>query len=329
MSVNGINGSNFDFSLLQGVKAGQLAGTNDKGADFLSSLKMRIADFTSQTVGTLISSGMNTDIAKGASSLAALLGSDNASGNSLAALLGNVGGANGLSATGRNTALFDPESAYRMMSTINTKDVTYKAEFSEMSDMKSYLSTMQQEALKLGVIDGTTGNEAIKGSVQAFADAYNGWIDRFDEGLQKGGLLAGTQAATVSQWELEQSVENIFNGAKNGLHGMRDLGFSIDPVTNFASVNGAQLDSILASNKTGAVGTLQEFSANFAKAAELLNSADNFIPKRLDNLARVIDYIDDNKQSLQAEFGQGDAAKPTGEVARALASYKAMHGLVA
>lgn len=327
MAVNGINGRNFDFSLLQGVKAGQLAGAKDKETDFLSSLKTRIADFTSQTVGTLISSGMNNDIGKGASSFAALLGSDNASGNSLAALLGNAGAATGLSATGRNTAMFDPESAYRMMSTINTKDVTYKAEFSEMSDMKSYLSTMQQEALKLGGIDGTTGSEAIKGSLQTFADAYNAWIDRFDDGLQKGGLLAGTQAATVSQRALEQSVENIFNGAKDGLRGMRDLGFSIDPVTNFASVNGAQLDSVLASNKTGAVGALQEFSAHFAKSAEMLNSAGNFVPNRLNNLARVIDYIDDNKQSLQAEFGLGDAAKPSGEVARALASYKAMFGL--
>ena len=140
-------------------------------------------------------------------------------------------------------------------------------------------------------------------------------------------MLAGTQAAKVSQWELEQSVANPFNGAKDGLHGMADLGLSIDPVTKLATVDNARLDAALASNKMAAMGALHEFTANFAKSAELLNAAGNFISNRLDNLSRVIGYIDTNMASLQAEFGLGDPAKPTGQQAKALANYNATHGM--
>jgi hypothetical protein len=223
--------------------------------------------------------------------------------------------------------LFDPESAYQMMTQINRKDVSYKAEFAEMTDMKSYVAAMQQEAATLGEIKADSSADEVRSRLQAFADAYNGWIDRFDEVLEGGGLLAGTHAATASQWELEKSVENIFNGAASGVRGMGALGFSIDPVSNMASLDTKQLDSVLRSNMDGALSAIQEFSANFAKSAELLNAENNFIPNRLNNLARVIDYIDTNKTNLQAEFGLGDTAKPSGEVARALASYNAMRGI--
>ena len=157
--------------------------------------------------------------------------------------------------------------------------------------------------------------------MQAFAGKYNEWINRFDSSVKGDGVLAGTQAAEISLYELEQSVENIFNGAKDGLRGLRDLGFTIDQNTNLASIDTNKLDAVLAANKTGAINTINEFSANFAKSAELLNSAGNFIPNRLSNLDRVIDYIYDNKPSLQAEFGLGDPAKPSAQISKALASY--------
>jgi flagellar capping protein FliD len=140
-------------------------------------------------------------------------------------------------------------------------------------------------------------------------------------------MLAGTQAAKVSQYELEQSIANPFNGAMNGVRGMADLGLSIDPVTKLATVDSARLDATLAGNKTAAIGALHEFTTNFAKSAELLNSAGNFIANRLDNLTRAISYIDTNMTSLQAEFGLGDPAKPTGQQAKALANYNATHGV--
>lgn len=317
MSINGVS-TGFDFSALSGIKTGQALSTQALGGDFLSSLKERLADFKSQAMEVLLN-GTNNG---GGSAISTLFGNGSNASGTLDALLANAG----LSAGGRNTALFDPESAYSMMTDINRKDVLYKAEFAEMTDMKEYVAAMQQEAGKLGTIDDSSSADDIRSRLQAFADAYNGWIDRFDEVLANGGLLAGTHAATVSQWELEKSIESIFNGAGSGVRGMGALGLEIDPVTNMASIDTTRLDAVLAGNMNGAVNAIQEFSGNFAKSAELLNSEGNFIPNRMNNLARVIDYIDTNKASLQMEFGLGDTARPSGEVARALAAYQAMRG---
>lgn len=230
-------------------------------------------------------------------------------------------GSSGLSPTGRNMALFDPESAYRMMTLINKDDVLYKAQFSELSQMQSSVSRMQDAGLGLGSIGISTGNDSIKAQLQDFVAQYNDWIKRFSPDLQKGGLLTDTQAAQISRFELEQNLNNPCFGGSDGVHGLRDLGFTIDPGTHMASLDEAKLDSLLASNKQGAVDAVQAFSANFAKSANLLNSDGNFILKQLDNLNRAIHFIDANKDSLQAEFGTGDAAKPSGQVAQALAAY--------
>jgi hypothetical protein len=119
----------------------------------------------------------------------------------------------------------------------------------------------------------------------------------------------------------------MFNGAKDGLNGMNDLGISIDPLTHRAALDVTELNAVLASNKSGAVNTIDEFSANFAKSADLLNSAGNFIPNSLDNRGRAIQYISDNISSLQTEFGTGDQARPTGQVAKALAAYEQVFGM--
>ena len=331
MSVNGINGSSFDFSKLLGAKATTPAAGSAGLVDFSSVLKLQMANVESQTFGALVSSALGSGNGSGVTNFADILGTGKTAGTaSLEAMLSNaasVSGTNGVSATGRNMALFDPESAYQMMTSINAKAATYKAEASEMGDLKSYVSTLQQATMNLGNTVATTGDEEVRSRVQAFADVYNGWMQRFGSELQDGGMLAGTQAAKVSQWELEQSIANPFNGAKDGLHGMADLGLSIDPLTKLATVDKARLDATLTNNKTAALGALHEFTANFAKSAELLNSAGNFIANRLGNLSRVIDYIDSNLQSLQAEFGQGDPATPTGQVAKALANYNAAHGI--
>lgn len=302
MSSNAIISKTFDFSLLSGMQRGQ-GNPAAAGGNFLAVLQERLADFKSQAMDSLLNGGSTT--------------------GAMNALLTNAP----LMANGRNPALFDPESAYAMMTTINRKEVVYKAEFAEMTAMGDYVAAMQQEAGKLGTIDQSSSADEIRSRLQAFTEAYNGWIDRFDEVLANGGLLAGTHAATVSQWELEKSIENIFNGAGSGVRGMGALGLEIDPVTNMASLDTARLERVLASNPNGAVNAIREFSGNFARSAELLNSENNFIPNRMNNLSRVIDYIDTNKASLQMEFGLGDSARPSGEVARALAAYQAMRGI--
>ena len=304
------NNSSSSAQNTNGVDSSRSSASNS--ADFSSSLALRLATLQAQSVNTLVGSATNGT--KSTSGLDFLI-------NANQGLQTGSSTIPGFSVSGRNLSLFDPESAYKMMTDINNKDVTYKAQFSEMSEMKAAVASLEQAGKALGSISEAFDTEAIKTQLQSFATKYNEWIARFDDTVKGGGLLAGTQAAEISLYELEQSVENIFNGAKDGIRGLKDLGFTIDQNTNLASIDLSKLDAVLTSNKTGVVNTINEFSANFAKSAELLNSAGNFIPNRLSNLDRVIDYITANKPSLQAEFGLGDPAKPSALINKALASY--------
>lgn len=325
MSISASNHANCCCSVSnRGQETASGHRTTDRSGDapadgFAASLSLRLAEFQSQTVSTLLSSVFN---AGSASDPGALPGSAGGGTDPLSGLGG--GQASGLSASGRNTSLFDPESAYRMMSVINQKDVDYKAQFAELSEMKTELYEMRDEGQELNEIDLTTDNAAIKDRLNSFVAEFNEWTTRFDADMKNGGILAGTQAAQVARYELRTSIENRFFGAADGLNGLRDLGLTIDPVSKLAALDGAKLDAVLASNKQGVVNTLHDFGSNFAKSADLLNSEGNFIPNRLNNLDRVIDYIGANKASLQAEFGLGDAARPTGPLAQALAAYEKM-----
>lgn len=324
MSVSTASSAGLSFPrFLPGSSAAAVAGTHNSA----ESLRLRVATIQSQTFAALLNAALGSssarDSASGADVFALLTGSSESSSEPLAELpAANAG--NGLSANGRNTALFDPESAYRMMSVINNDEVSYKAQFAEMSEMKSWLDDIGLDAQALGDISLTSSDDAIRASLQTFADEYNAWVTRFDAAMQSGGLLADTQAAQVARYELKQSIDNIFNGAKDGLHGLRDLGLRIDPASNLATLDRSKLDAVLANNRQGVVDTVQQFSAHFAKSAALLNADGNFIPNRLNNLGRVIAYIEDNRSSLQAEFGLGDAARPSGQVAQALAAYQQM-----
>jgi len=294
--------------------------TTPGNSDFASSLTLRLAALEAQSVSSLLDS--TTAANPSSSALDLLTGANGTAAND--PLLASTTAQN-LSTSGYNMSLFDPQSAYQMMSVINTRDVDYKAQFSELSAMQTAVAGLQQAGQTLSGVSQTMDGEAIKSELTAFTTQYNEWIKRFDGSVKSDGVLAGTQAAEISLYELEQSVENPFNGAKDGLHGLSDLGISIDQTTNLASFDSTVFDAALASNKEGAINTVQEFSANFAKSAELLNSANNFIPNRLDNLDRVIDYIADNKSSLQAEFGMGAPAEPSAQTSKALAAYNRVY----
>jgi flagellar capping protein FliD len=213
-----------------------------------------------------------------------------------------------------------------MMGVVNSNDTSYKAQFSELSQMKSAIAQVRDAGQRLSTVGLNSSNDEIAAELKNFVGKYNSWIERFNPDMQNGGVLADTQAAQVSRYELDQSIKNIFNGAKDGVHGLADLGLTIDPASKLASLDTARLDSLLGSNRLGAVDALQEFSGNFTKSATLLNSDGNFIPNRLNNLHKVIDYYAENKTSLQNEFGTGDVPQSTGQVARALAAYNLRYG---
>lgn len=316
-SALGVASSLYDLLQSTTNKASSSTSNVSGSTDFASSLKLRLAELQANSISTL------SNVALGTSSNSSpfdLLAGQNSATKPAATL-------SGLSATGRNLSLFDPESAFSMMSRINTLDVTYKAQFAGLSDMKAAVTEMKQAGQTLGdAVDSTTDNAAITGQLQTFVSKYNEWISEFEATVKSDGLLAGTQAAEVSLYELRQSIENRFNGASDGFRGLADLGVTIDPTTHLATLDAGKLDSALASNKAGVVNTIDEFSANFAKSAGLLTATSNFIPNRLANLDRVIDYIRENKASLQAEFGLGNPAKLSDKVAKALAAYNATYG---
>ena len=306
------------FGLLQSATSKTSSSSTNLGnsADFSTSLKMRMAELQANSINSITSGVAGTS--SGSSAFDFL--------NSLTNATTPSATLPGLSATGRNLSLFDPESAFTMMSTINSLDVNYKAQFSQLSEMKAAVSEMRQAGQTLGdVVDSTSENAEITSQLQAFVSKYNEWVTQYEGTVKAGGVLAGTQAAEISLNELRQSIENRFNGAMDGFRGLADLGLTIDPTTRLATLDASKLDAALATNKAGAVNTIDEFSANFAKSAGLLNSVSNFIPNRLANLDRVIDYISDNKASLQTEFGLGAPAKISDKVAKALAAYNATY----
>lgn len=291
-----------------------------------AALALNIANFRSQALNGLMNSSHGAKRGAGAADIFSLPSQDSEAADPLA-MLTQGSSVKGLSSTGRNMSLFDPESAFKMMSVINDKDVTYKAQFAELSKMKEEVAQMQNAGQSLGGITTDTGNDSIQAQLQGFVDQYNQWVQQFNPDMEKGGLLANTQAAQISRYELSQSIENSFNGAMKGMHGLRDLGISIDHATQLATLDTSKLDAALSANKEGAVDAVQEFSANFAKSAKLLTSDGNFIPSQLKNLNSAIHYITDHKVDLQAEFGSGNPAKPTGQVALALAAYNRVHSI--
>lgn len=289
-----------------------------------ASVLQNIAQFKTQALGALFSPSASAANDIFAGLLAQKIDTDKSKAAFDTALKAET--KSGLSATGRNTALFDPESAYKMMSLINNRDVLYKAQYSELAQMSAGVAQMQTAGASLSNITANAPPEEIAKGLQHFVDQYNNWRSKFNTDVENGGLLQGTQAAEVSLYELEQSAKNIFFGAKDGVHGLGELGVSIDTNTHMASLDTNKLKSTLLSNPQGALSAIQDFSQNFAKSAALLNSENNFLPKQLNNLNRAIHYIDENKTALTQEFGSGDVAKPSGKVAQALAAYQRVYG---
>lgn len=282
-----------------------------------SSLLLSIANLRSQTLTSLMDRGTGDS-----SSFDSIL-SQIQSGNDATSTTATAPTAT----NGRNTTLRDPESAYAMMTEINRRDVAYKAQYTELGEMRSYLPQEQEAARQLNALEGTDDNATIKTKLQDFAAKYNAWVDRFGPDVQKGGVLEGTQAAEVPLYELEQVVQNPFLGAMDGFRGLKDLGISIDPQTDRMTLDTAKLDTALASNKQGVVNTLDNFSDNFASSAKLFASDGNFIGNRLANLGGAISYINSNVEAWRQEFGSGDGAKPKELVADALSAYNKTFGL--
>lgn len=301
-------------SASNGVLASLGMGSGQSRTDFASSLSQQLARMQAQSLSSLL--GTSGDA--GSDAFGFLSKSDGP--DDLLSLLG-ASQNSPLNANGRNMALADPESGYRMMSIINRQDVNYKAQYAELTEMQQGVYAMQRAGEKLQSLDGGQDDGAIASALQSFVSEYNNWVSRFDPTVQDGGILDGTQAAEFSLHTLERNIENVLNGAAYGFRGLEDLGLSVDQRSNQLSLDSAKLQQALAGNREGVVNTIQQFSSDFAESAKMLNAEKNLIPNRLVNLDRVIDFINENKASLQQEFGQGEPAKPPAYVAQALDAY--------
>jgi hypothetical protein len=189
------------FSLLSSGSSSQSTAststaTRAANSDFSSSLSLRMASMQAQSVNSLIGSVFSNSNAT-TGNFDFFTGTQSGS-NDLLSQLGQSSTTAGLSASGRNLSLTDPESAYKMMSLINSQDSTYKAQFAELSEMEKAVAGMQQAGQTLGTTDVTMSNEAITAKLQEFAGKYNDWVNRFDGSVKANGVLAGTQAAEIS-----------------------------------------------------------------------------------------------------------------------------------
>lgn len=266
-----------------------------------TSIVLSIATFRAQMLGSLTDLGSNSDTSFGdiLSSLQA------GSGKSPSALT-----ASGSGGTGAAAGLGDSHSAlpvYALMTRIDGLNLAYKSQYSELSQMDSCLPRLEAAANQLGMTTVAEASDSIAAKLQDFAQQYNAWIQRFKPDVQRGAVLANTQAAEVSLYELDQVVENRFIGAKDGLQGLADLGVGIDPASGLMSVDTGQLGAALKDNRQAVVDAIREFSAKFAAEANLLASDDNLIQHRLNNLGGAIGYIGANLGSWQQEFGRGGA----------------------
>lgn len=269
-----------------------------------ASITLSIASFRAQMLGSLMNLGSDADSSFGDIMSRFQTGND-----------------------GLPAALSEPQSAYAMMTRINGLDIAYKGQYSELSQMDSYLPRIEEAARQLGQTAIADANESIAARLEDFAQQYNAWVQRFKPDVQSGGVLANIQAAEIPLYELDQVIENPFIGAKDGFRGLADMGIGIDANTGLMSVNTSQLDAALGNNKQAVVDAVKEFSAKFAAEADLLAADDNLIQHRLDNLDGAIAFIDGNLGSWRQEFGSGDAANPRGHVAQALAAYNNAGGI--
>ncbi|WP_373975771.1 hypothetical protein NT239_03170 [Chitinibacter sp. SCUT-21] len=285
----------------------------------IGQVAQQIANFKTQALGE-IQSGKAFDIA----ALASEYISTQQTQSTLAS--NTAQGIIAISAIGRNMALPDPESAYKMMSHINQLGVLYPAQSARLSEMQSGVQQLAEVTKQLQGINAAADFASVKKQLQNFADQYNQWRLQFNDDVQDPELLADTQAAHMARYELAQSISSPFHGAQQGIQGMAALGLTIDPVTQMAKVDVAQLEQ--AWGQPGAVGAINEFAAHFSRSASMLTEQNNFFAKQQANLARVIDYMDDNKTKLQQEFGLGDPPQVSAKIAQAYADYQHRHGLL-
>lgn len=209
-----------------------------------------------------------------------------------------------------------------VVTVINRVDVSFKAQFSALSELKSTLALEQESAQKLAAIDEHTSNAEFKSKLMDFVATYNSGVHHIASDLAQGGVLEGSQEARRAQFATQRDIANPLIGADGGLRGgMSALGVAIDPHTGLASINETQLDAVLARDTDADVRTIVDFARTFSQTTTSLNSKGNQQDNQMNNLDRAIHWIADNRVEVQKEFGPGLLARPNAAFAKAAAAY--------
>ncbi len=209
-----------------------------------------------------------------------------------------------------------------VVTVINRVDISFKAQFAALSELKSTLAQAQASAQDLTDIDGQTPDAQIKSRLLDFVATYNAGVERFAPAVAPGGVLEGSQEAARARFSTRRDIADPLIGAADGLRGgMSALGISVDPRTGLASIDEAQLDAVLARDTDADVYTIVDFAQTFMRTTAMLNSKGNQQDNQLTNLDRAIHWIADNRVSVETEFGPGEAARPNPAFAKAAAAY--------
>jgi hypothetical protein len=227
--------------------------------------------------------------------------------------------------TGLDSSRPFSQPGQNVVTVLNRVEVSFKAQFSELGEMRKSLVQQQDAAQKLTALDAQSPAADIKAALDGFVTSYNAGVTRFAPDVAGGGVLEGSWEAARARFATERDINYFLNGAEAGLKGgLAALGISTDPKTGLASIDAAQLDAALANDKGVVAAAVSDFATTFVATVADLNAVDHAQVRQMANLDRAVHWINANKAAVQKEFGPGAAATPDDAFAKAAAQYDQM-----
>lgn len=212
-----------------------------------------------------------------------------------------------------------------MVTVLNRVEVTFKAQFSELGEMRHSLITEQAAAKKLSRLNAESSSADVKAELARFVETYNAGVNRFAPAVDKGGILEGSWEAARARFATQRDISYVLNGSEAGIKGdLAKLGISTDPKTGLAAIDNATLERELATDKRHVVASITAFANTFVTTVDFLNAKGHSQQRQMANLNRAVNWIDENKDDVEKEFGPGAAATPNDAFAKAAALYDVM-----
>lgn len=212
-----------------------------------------------------------------------------------------------------------------MVTVLNRVEVTFKAQFSELGEMRHSLITEQAAAKKLFALTAHSSSAEVKAELAHFVETYNAGVNRFAPAVDKGGILEGSWEAARARFATQRDISYILNGSEAGIKGdLAKLGITTDPKTGLAAIDSAILDGALNRDHAHVVAAVAAFASTFVTTVDFLNAKGHSQQRQMANLNRAVNWIDENKDDVEKEFGPGAAATPNEAFAKAAALYDLM-----